>query len=146
MEPVKDFTAQKQEVDCCLDKFQLALDGLVEGSLEDSTQTDAQIQRFWRQYFSLRDRQNGQLQVAVLALAKSGKPEPSGTYLISGVLKIDSCKCLCSPQLSTLRRRHVVLPQTGVLGLVVALDPGSWRTAAKWRSSALSSCLHRPVT
>ena len=104
MEPVKDFAAQKQEVDCCLDKFQLALDGLVEGSLEDSTQTDAQIQRFWRQYFSLRDRQNGQLQVAVLALAKSGKPEPSGTYLNCGVLKIDSCKCLCS-ELGTLRRQ-----------------------------------------
>ena len=94
MGPVKNFSAQKQQVDHCLDKLENALDGLVEGSLEDSTKTNAQIQRFWQQYSSLRDRQNGQLQVAVLALAKSGEPEPSGTCTITGLLKVDSCDCL----------------------------------------------------
>ena len=81
MDPVKDFTDLKVEVDVCLDKLQQALDGLVEGSLDESTQTDAQIQRFWRQYFALRDRQNGNLQVAVLALAKSGEQGISGRLL-----------------------------------------------------------------
>lgn len=46
--------------------------GLVEGSLERSTTVDAKLQTFWKSYFQLQSRQHRSLEVAVLALAKSG--------------------------------------------------------------------------
>ena len=75
------FTALKAEADSCIERLRECLEGLIEGSLDESTQTDAQLQAVWRSYFALKDRQAGNLQVAVLALAKSGATfAASGTH------------------------------------------------------------------